>query len=56
MRGLLDMVLSRCLSYVGMVIVGRAEQDWKALLDILTREVGRNTLTSLELAINQNDE
>jgi hypothetical protein len=34
------------LSYVGMVIVGRAEQYPKAWFDIATTEVGRTTLTS----------
>ena len=37
-------------SYVGMFIVGRAEQDWKAPSAIDTREVGRTTLTRLELS------
>ena len=37
--------LGRRISYVGMIIVGRAEQPSKALFDIATREVGRITLT-----------
>lgn len=36
------------ISYVGIIIVGRAEQDEKTLSDIATREVGRTTLVSLE--------
>jgi hypothetical protein len=39
------------LSYVGMVIVWRAEQVEKAESDIATREVGRNTLTRSMLSI-----
>ena len=31
-------------TYVGMITVGRAEQDWKAWLDMVTREVGRDRL------------
>ena len=41
---------------MGMVIVGRAKQLKKAASDIATREVGRNTLVSLEFPANQNDE
>ena len=36
-------------SYVGIVIVCRAGQYWKAKLGISTREVGRYRLTSFEL-------
>ena len=36
--------------YVGMIIVVRAEQYLKALSDMITREVGRNTLPRLELS------
>ncbi len=42
---------SQDLSYVGMVMVRRAEQDLKAYPDMATREVGRITITSLEFPI-----
>jgi hypothetical protein len=31
-------------TYVGMITIRRAEQSWKALLDMVTREVGRDRL------------
>ena len=34
-------------TYVGMITVGRASQDWKASCDMVTREVGRDRLVSL---------
>ena len=36
------------ISYVGIIIVRRAEQPEKALFDIVTKEVGRITLTRAE--------
>ena len=39
------------ISYVGMFIVWRAEQDAKAPSGMATREVGRTTLPRLELAV-----
>ena len=37
-------------SYVGMITVGRAWQEEKALLDMFTREVGRDRLVRATLA------
>ena len=31
-------------TYVGIITVSRAEQDWKAASDMVTREVGRDRL------------
>ena len=42
---------SQDFSYVGMVMVWRTEQYWKAPFDMATREVGRTTLTRLEFPI-----
>ena len=36
-------------TYVGMITVGRAEQDWKALFHMVTREVGRDRLVMARL-------
>ena len=36
-------------TYVGMITVGRAVQSWKALLDMVTREVGRDRLVRAKL-------
>ena len=36
-------------TYVGMITVGRAKQDWKAPLDMVTREVGRDRLVRASL-------
>jgi len=37
-------------TYVGMITVGRATQYWKAKLDMVTREVGRDRLVRAMLA------
>ena len=37
-------------TYVGMITVSRAEQNWKAWSDMVTREVGRDRLVRAEQA------
>ena len=39
----------RSSTYVGMITVGRTEQEEKALLDMVTREVGRDRLVRAKL-------
>ena len=40
----------RSSTYVGMITVGRARQDWKARCDMVTREVGRDRLVRIRLS------
>jgi hypothetical protein len=37
-------------TYVGMITVSRAEQNWKAWSDMVTREVGRDRLVRASLS------
>lgn len=41
------------ISYVGIIIVCRAQQALKAESDITNREVGRKTLTKAKLSITK---
>ena len=42
---------SGMMAYVGIVMDWRTEQPWQVAVNMATREVGRNKLTSLELSI-----
>ena len=49
-QGIYYAIMIGSSTYVGMITVGRAKQNSKALFDMFTREVGRDRLVSFLLS------